>query len=327
MTERARNITVGITLALGLAGVALMLLLFGYGGRILKPGYDLRIFMDSANGLGESSRVLMAGIDVGGVRMVELADPPTDGVRILVRIDGEVRIPRAIGVSTEAPLLLGGSSKLVFSLRSLDEAAMADLLPTDGSALLDVRGRPQTESLAAQMRSALAEPLGELRRVADNFETLAEQWRQVGANLNRLLEPRDIAAVDAGQAVGNVSSLIERADAGLREAQAVLEGFRRWTDDDELRNQTRKTLAAIEDSAAQLTTRFVTLSDELSLMLRHAQTAIEQAHAGEGTIGRLLHDPALYHNLNDAAERLKALLIESRLLIDKWKAEGVPIQF
>lgn len=327
MTERARNITVGVTLAVGLAGVAVMLLLFGYGGRLLKPGYDLRLLMDTANGLGESSRVMLAGIDIGGIRVVELADPPTDGVRVTARIDGGVKLPRGIGVRTEAPLLLGGSAKLVLSLQGLDAAAMTDLLPTDDSAVLDVRGRPQSESLAAQMRSALAEPMGELRRVADNFESLAEQWRQVGANLNRLLEPRDAAAVDAGRAVGNVSSLVERADARLREAQGVLEGLRRWTDDDELRSQTRRTLAAVEDSAAQLTTRFITLSDELSLLLRHAQAAVEKAHAGDGTIGRLLHDPALYHNLNDAAERLNALLIESRLLIEKWKAEGLPIQF
>lgn len=334
MTERSRNIAVGITLVCGLSGLAVMLLLFGYGSSFFKAGYDLRILMDNANGLGESSRLKMAGIDIGGVRSIHLADPPSDGVNLVARIEGDYRIPRDVRLVAEAPLLLGGSSALKLSVQGLSDQQMADMLPTDGSAVLDIRGRPQSESLAAQMRVALDEPISELRRVSANFESLAREWRVVGENLNRLLEPRDVATVDAGDGAGNLATLVARADARLREAEAVLEGVRQWANDDDLRQnvketaaQARQTLATFDQSARDITQRFASVSDELSLLLNEARATMAQVNGGQGTLGSLVHDPALYQNLNDAAQRLKALLTETQLLVEKWKAEGLPVQF
>lgn len=334
MTERGRNIAVGITLLCGVSGVALMLLLFGYGSELLKPGYDVHFLMDSASGLGESSRVKMAGIDIGGLRKIALAEPASEGVRLLARIERQYHIPRAVKIVAEAPMLLGGSATLKLSVQGLDDQQMADPLPTDGTAIVDMRGRPQAESIGAQMRAALAEPIAELRRVASNFESLATEWRGVGENLNRLLEPRDLGTVDRGSAPGNLSTLVTRADQRLREAKAVLEGVRQWVGDDALRTQVtetttqaRQTLATLEQGTRDITQRFATVSDELAVLLREARTTIAQASAGDGTLGRLVHDPTLYQNLNDAAQRLNKLLDETQLLIQKWKAEGLPVQF
>jgi hypothetical protein len=57
------------------------------------------------------------------------------------------------------------------------------------------------------------------------------------------------------------------------------------------------------------------------------QKLADKARKGDGTVGKLLNDPALYQNFNDAAERIQKAVDEMKLLIEKWKAEGVPVQF
>ena len=53
---------------------------------------------------------------------------------------------------------------------------------------------------------------------------------------------------------------------------------------------------------------------------------VAKADTKDSTIGMLLSDPQLYHNLSDSAERIKLMTDEARLLIEKWKAEGLPIR-
>ena len=64
-----------------------------------------------------------------------------------------------------------------------------------------------------------------------------------------------------------------------------------------------------------------------TFLLRSLQSVAEKADRGDGSIGKVLNDPALYNNLNDALERMKQALKELQLLIQKWKKEGVPVDF
>ena len=57
------------------------------------------------------------------------------------------------------------------------------------------------------------------------------------------------------------------------------------------------------------------------------QKLAAKASDGKGAMGKLLNDPALYDNLNDTAERIGQTADELKLLIEKWKAEGLPVQF
>jgi phospholipid/cholesterol/gamma-HCH transport system substrate-binding protein len=83
----------------------------------------------------------------------------------------------------------------------------------------------------------------------------------------------------------------------------------------------------IKQQVDQLTGRFVHVADQLSVTLDQMNSLIDAARRGKGTTGKLINDPALYDNMNDAAKRLGDALDEIKLLIEKWKAEGVPVQF
>ncbi|MCC7408816.1 MAG: MCE family protein [Phycisphaeraceae bacterium] len=335
MTERGRNIAVGITVLISLAGLGCMLMLFGYGAAMLQPGYSVRLEINAAGGLVKGSRVRINGIGVGEVRSVDLRDPPTDGVVAYLRINNGVKIPKQAVVQAQSPSLLGGSAVLVLDVGSLTAEQAMDYLPTDGTAVLSTRvAGSGVEAMMSQLEASLAEPLGQLKRVAASLETLSVQWAEVGKNINALVEPRSAEQVDAGTAPGNVATLIARADTRLKELSGVLQGLDAWLNDTELHSdfkstlvETRKTAEQLSTSINQLTGRLVSVSDELNKTLATISGTVEKASAGQGTLGKMLADPALYDNLNDAAERLNLLINEARLLMEKWKAEGLPVQF
>ena len=95
MTERSRNVAVGLTAIAGLAGVCVLFLLFGYVPAWLEDGYDLRVRLTTASGLTEGSRVKLSGIDIGRVVGVSLEPPPQKGVIVTTLIHKGWSCPRA----------------------------------------------------------------------------------------------------------------------------------------------------------------------------------------------------------------------------------------
>ncbi len=347
MTERVHNIVVGLTALAGLTGVAVLLLLFGYVPRWAERGYEVRVLLATASGLSEGSRVKLSGLDIGRVVSVGFQEPPQRGVVVTTLIRSDVRVPQAVRCRAESPLL-GGSPTLAFEPQRLDEEAPLEYLPTDGSAVIEGEALTLVSQLAGELQAAMSGPAMDFSRMADSFNRLSEKWVQVANSLNKLIEQRSVADVDAGNAMGNLATVLARADQRLVELQGVIEGLNQWAGSAELRGDVFTTAANLKqlteklngtieranqlmDRAAvdidRLTDQYVAVADELAGTIRSTRLMVEDVREGEGTVSKFLNDPALYDNLNDSARRLQAVLDEIQLLIRKWKAEGLPIQF
>jgi len=324
MTERTRNIAVGITLVLGLVGVGAMLLLFGQLGSLFQRTYAVQIELPTAEGIAGGSAVRMNGLNIGLVSWVQMLDPPSRGVVATACIERHYRIPAEAVVRVERRSLLGGSGLLVFDLSRLSPEQMDRYLPDDGSAT--VRG--------GLVPAGSADAMQQIGRLSDQFEQLSQEWIQVGRNLNQLVEPRPPQSVDEGQAPGNLSSMVQRIDQRLAQLQPVLDNLHQWTSDAGLR---RDVNAAAADTAATMHTlsanieplmsRLRVATDNLSQTLQSYGQLADRARNGDGTVGQLVNNPALYNDLRDAAQRLQSVLTEAQLLIQKWKSEGLPVQF
>ncbi|MEM9753420.1 MAG: MlaD family protein [Planctomycetota bacterium] len=319
MNERNRNIVVGLTTAIALIGLMFLLLIFGYVPRLVQGGYFVNIELEDALGLNPGSRVELSGIDIGKVETIDFKQPIGTGVTVAVRItDKETQIPVSAQAVIEKPLL-GGSPTIRFVTKN-QNGRPSDFLKKDGSAVVP-------GSLGA-----LAGVFGELERVADSFEQLSTQWNAVGEKLNGMLEPQDLAAVEAGDQPGNVTTVIARVDQRLAEFRAVLAGIDKLVNDPQLRDDVTTTASnarkASEDLAGalgNLEKRYVALADDVAGMVEQVNTLLETANAGEGSFGKVMQDPALYNSLEDAAKRIGTAADELKLLIEKWKAEGVPV--
>ncbi len=331
MKERTLNTVVGITTVAGILGLALLLTRVGGLSKLFESGYRVTIELPTAAGLHKDGRIYYNGIDIGRIESVQFQSPPKTGVTAVALVTEDVvELPDDVTVMVTSPIL-GGSASAQF-IR--DDVPAEGYLPTDGSAV--VQGGPAVDfsQVAQELREALGGPMDELSRISDNFEALSREWTLVGENVNQLVEQRNVDAVDDGDAVGNMATVLARADARLAELREAIDGLNKYVNDAQLHDDVRTTAAnarqlsqRFNDSIEALRARYIAVADDLSAAVQSMQKLTEQARAGGGSFSKMISDPELYENLNDASERLKTAIDEARLLVEKWKAEGLPVQF
>lgn len=332
MKESTVSTIVGLTTLAGIIGLAFLLTKVGDLSQVLERGYRVTIELPTAGGLHEDSRVIYSGIDVGRIESVNFQAPPKAGVVAVALITNQqIELPDDVVVTARYLSPLGGSA---IAEISREPGPVAGNLPKDGSA--QITGEPAVDfsQIAEELRNALGGPMQEFQRISDNFDALSKEWTLVGENINQLVEMRSTGSVDDGEAVGNLATVLARADTRLVELRQAIDGINQYVNDEELRDDVRTTAAnaravsqRANDSLDTLRTRYVAVADDLSAAVQSMQKLADKTLEGGGTFGKMVSDPALYENLNDASERLKTAIDEVRLLVEKWKAEGLPVQF
>ncbi len=346
MSESKRNILVGLMSIAGLGCLGVILLLFGYTPQWLENGYVVSVELNQAAGLTPGSRIKLSGIDIGRVWSIRLQNPPNRGVLVEALIDDDIALPEAARIGVEAPIL-GGSPSLAFHIGVLDDEQLNRTLATDGSARVQGTVPSLATKFAEEMKAALAEPFM-------RFEQFSDRWTRVADHLIELTEPRSPTEVDAGRATGNLHTILARTDARLTELKQTIGHADAWLTDEQLQSDVRaaaaRSAAAMQkldhaaDRARQfidgatrlvvgtdkhlgsLTKRYIAVADDMGRALGKLQNVLDKADAGQGSMGKVLNDPALYNNLNDTLQRMIAAIKEMQLLIEKWKKEGVPVQ-
>lgn len=346
MTERSRNISVGLTAMAGIVSTIGLMMLFGYVPLLAEKGYPVTIELPNASGLNPEGRVRLSGIDIGRISRVKL-DDETGLVHVICNIKEETRIPKAVYVRVFAPMF-GGTAALDFDISKLTPEQRRDALPTDGSAMLKGHIPTMAGEFARELQAAISGPAEDLSKVSASFVELSETWAAVGKDIRLLVEQRKPEDVDAGKAVGNLATLLARADSRLAEMKSIMTQVESWVGDEQIRAdvkatltnaraltsnanegvvEMRQTLKSAGGNVDALAKRYIAVADDLSGAIAELRETIVQARKGEGTVGKLLNDPALYDNLNDTATRAAKAMEEFKLLIEKWKAEGLPVQF
>src|SRR5690606_9634577 len=119
----------------------------------------------------------------------------------------------------------------------------------------------------------------------------------------------------------DVRGTVERIDAVLAEITATAEAWR-----ESARNVNQLSSTAGEQLRTT-TVRLVSTLQAAESALAEFRLLAASINAGEGTAGLLLTNPDLYRSLSDAAERLDRVLTEAQLTLEKFRKEGVPIQY
>ncbi len=318
MNERRRNLIVGGTVLAGGVGFLFLLLVFGYVPRLLQSGYYVEIVLEDAQSVNPGSRVDLAGIDVGEVEAIRFREPFDGGVQVKARIKDAINIPATARVVVERELL-GGSSTLKFVVDGNGQA-ISDFLPRDGTAR--VLGGP----------GALDNAVGGFQQMGEDFARLSTAWSGVGEKLDAFLGGQT-RPDDAGP-MAAVTRVLAGLESRLGEIESVVAGLDSFVNDAQLREDlaaaganARQLTAQASESLSEVKARTLVVVGDMAQVLAQAQEMMVKANTGQGTLGKTLNDPALYDNLNDTALRMNAALDDLRLLLEKWKSEGVPISF
>jgi phospholipid/cholesterol/gamma-HCH transport system substrate-binding protein len=365
MKPKATNFLVGLTTLAGLAGLAFLLMMFGYVSVWSEKGFRITVILNSASGLNTGSRVRFSGIDVGRVVDISLHNPSGSepGVKVVAMIEEKYaqQIPYDVGASVEAPLI-GGSPSIGLKVpkhlpaETSPSTSAADTAPAHGQWLSQrspedpIQGvqADLVSQFTAEIRAALKEPIKDLHNASEAFTQLSGEWTSVGANIKEMTAQRTLDDVNKDPAKANLYTISLRVDQRVKEIERVIDGLDKWVNDKKLREDITQTAAKArsvmekldkgadefngltKDTRVQvnaLALKYIATADELSSALNSAKKLIDTARAGEGTTGKLINDPALYNNLNDSVKRIEAAMADIQLLVRKWKDEGVPIQF
>ncbi len=176
-----------------------------------------------------------------------------------------------------------------------------------GGATLQLEGAPsdpaREEFLATDGSATINSTIGSrlIEQVRTELDGLVTPLVQLAGNLNRLLEPPDPG--DPAAVAASLYTTVTKVNAAIQRYSELA--------------------SALESEIHDIATRVVPAMEQFEATAVELEELARLAREGEGTLGRLLNDPALYLSLTETAQLLDELIIEVRLLIEKIEAEGL----
>ncbi|HIC14256.1 MAG TPA: MCE family protein [Gemmatimonadetes bacterium] len=244
--------------------------------------YLLVTTMEDAGGVRGGDPVSMKGIIIGRVHDFELIGG--ERVTITTEIEGKWKIPVGSRARLGASGLFGGRTLVIDPSDATeyyggnDTVQSADAQVID---LLDSAGElsSQAGDVMTQIESLLsAETIGAVQGSARELEVLLTEFGD-GVREQR-------------EALGSLTESLNRSAKGLEDATTGPELAR--------------AVARADSAMAMLTNT----GDHLNTAAESLRLVLERIERGEGTLGRLVQDDALYLSLTSAAESVTAFLAD-----------------
>lgn len=334
-----RDFLTGLTALAGLLALIFMLWRFGELNKSLFATYNFVVYVPEAGGVSESSPVTLNGVSIGSVETV--AFEPSRGVKMTLSVREDISIPTNFTVYFDRSFV--GQTSLRLGVPRGQDGKPA---PSQEKVVANAEFDREAGDLFTTLQEMVQEPLAKLGKAADGIDTLAATYSSMGDKINDMIEPRTLSDVDAG-AAPNIRSTIARVDRAIANAD-------KWLADDTIRGDVREvvsrakvfldeakaTAESIKKTAESADAKISDLSSQGKQTLADASRTLEKTgdaaaeigavaasiNKGEGTAGMLVKNPDLYRSLNETVQRLDQTLVELKLLIQKYKDEGLPIK-
>jgi len=274
--KRRLELWVGIFVLIGI-GAALAALFLLTDPSTFRGRYRVTTTVDDAGGIRRGDPVQMRGVNIGRVMTFSMAP---QGVRITLEIEGAWEIPEDSRGRLVAGGLLGGRTVEIVEGSSSERIRGGAELPGENvQGLLDMPAElgQDVQGVLGQIRSLLAEPTleaiqgsaRELQGLLGQLSSLAEEQGQEIAQLTASLNRSASGLEDAAASGGDIATAVARADSALATV-----------------NRTSQVVLSASESL---------------------KTILLRMEAGEGTLGQLSANPALYETLIATLESVKAL--------------------
>lgn len=278
--QSGREVRLGGFVLVGLVSFVLILFLLT-DPATFRGRYLVVTRVEDAGGVRAGDPVQMRGVNIGRVSGFEMTDNGL--VDITLEIEGEWNIPEDSYTRLAGAGLFGGRTM--------------EVVRGEADAYLDGGDRIPGEGDAADPLAQFTELGDQAGSVMTRIETLldgetVESMQGSAQELEVLL--RELAGLmeDQRGTLDELTGSLARSARGLEEAAAA-------------GPDAARAIARADSTMAVLTGTSRNLDDASSSL----RSILERMDRGEGTLGRLARDEALYENLNRAAERM-ALLAE-----------------
>jgi phospholipid/cholesterol/gamma-HCH transport system substrate-binding protein len=267
----------GVFFALALIAGVVILELAGTRD-LFSKGYPLRARFDNIQELKEGDPVKMAGVEVGHVQKIQLAD---NKVEVVINVDKKSKVKTDSKAAIKFVGLMG-QNYISLTFGSTDA-------PVASSGLL----------LESEEQADLNSLMVKLQNVAEGVEGLTKNFS--GENFSNLLGPfTDFLKENnprLSAILGNLQTISTRIAAGEGTIGKLI-------NEDTLYRSALNTVSNLNTTVADARPLF----DEMKLTLDQAKGVVTQVNQGQGTIGKLIKDETLYRETTTAMTNLREIL-------------------
>ncbi len=264
------------TVVVGVAGTVWL----ARGG--LTSGYPMYALFPWGAGLKNGQPILLAGVNVGFVRKVELV--PNGTLLVTMAVEKEYQIPVGTTAAVEPNGIFGDQLIALSPERSVTTyMSQGDTIPTG-------KGTPTTGDVLTKADSIAAEVEAIASSVRDEFVTgggIAE-LRKATTELTTLLAQLTSVATEQ-------SRELSRTQSQLRSTLAAVDS-----------TVVDSTLRAFRTTSANL----AQLSSDLEQTRLQLGSILNKVDSGPGTAAKLLNDPTVYARVDSLLLRLDALVAD-----------------
>ena len=267
--HRDREVWIGAFVILGAAAI-LVCLLTMTDAALFRGRYIVHTVVADAGGIRRGDAVQMRGVNIGRVTSFDIG---LAGVSVALEIEGEYPIPADSRVHLRSAGMLGGMVADIAPGASSEEARRGDVLPGG----IDEDVLDQLDGVQQQATQALTQ----VQRLLDG--DMIDSVHDSGANLETLLDLLgEMAAEQRGELAALSGSLRRSAEIVERSAQGLEAGG---------------PVARAQAIVARMDSATATLDRAAAT----AERLLSRIDAGEGTLGKLSTDAALYDRASESA--------------------------
>lgn len=277
---------------IGIAIVAAVLIGF-VGFRIMrdvpvfKLGTVIYATYDKVDGLTTGSPILISGIKIGSVRGMEILS--NDSVRVTLNINTIDGVPKGSVAYIRATDLLGSKAVVI------QRTTHPELIPVDGS----IQGIYDEGAFAGMADVG--------KDIGKNVNEGTESLKSVLAQIDRVLVSGgkdDMAAIlrNLNETTTDIQEVMESRQAEIQKTIRNIESMStrldRLTADEEA--NIRASIGNLKSASEEIDELLAGLTDT-NEQLGEILTKI---NSGQGSLGLLVNDPSLYHNLDSLSYNL-----------------------
>ncbi len=241
------------------------------------------------DGLSASNPIYADGYKVGTVKSIIYDYQKSGNVLVEFQVDDDLRVPKGSSAEIDSDIMGNIKMNILLANNPRERVEPGDtiqgnlnaglmgtvqqLVPTIAALL------PKVDSILTSVNTLLADPA--LKASLHNIETMSTNLAATSADLNKLM----------AQANKKVPGILSKADYAMEKAGSTLDNTDKLT----------ANLAQLDIAQTMA---------KVNRTLDNVENVTRQLNSKNGTLGLLMNDKELYHNLNGTMRSADSLLID-----------------
>ena len=278
---------------------AVVVLLASWAGIRFLSGLDVfsrtrTYYVDytEVSGIAQASPVMILGVKVGSVTAIKLDPTKAEGVELTLEVSRDYNLPIDSKAKLFSDGLMGGKAIAIEYGTSAEFLKNGDhLTAAYDKGLMDIAGA-ELEGLTKKIGEALTS----LTATLDNVNGMLDENRK-----------------SFGGVMKNIDSMTDTMDDVLtgkkQDLAAIVENLSAFAD---ALGRNSAQIDSMVNNVATVTDQFAAanVAESLQQTLTKLNETLDKLNSGEGTMGKLMNDEALYANLTAASANLSTLLAD-----------------